>query len=112
MPEPISDYVIRTAYQPRESSRYCFCLSAHQKKLFHLGIKCSVSRSTVAEANEKRNWRIYADFVQVLIRKARLLYVNDDFGLEVENPVYALDTTTIDLCLSVFLGELPLCYTR
>jgi hypothetical protein len=87
----------------RESLRdTVICLSAHQKKLYHLGIKCSVSRSTLAEANEKRNWRIYADFAQVLIEKARLLYVNDDFGLEVSNPVYALDTTTIDLCLSVF----------
>ena len=78
------------------------CLSAHRDKLYHLGIKCAVSLSTLAEANEKRNWRIYADFAQVLIKRARRLYANEYFGLEVSNPVYALDTTTIGLCLSVF----------
>ena len=78
------------------------CLSAHQKKFYHLGINFVVSRSTLAEANENRNWRIYADFAQVLLSRARLLYVHDDFGLDIENTVYALDSTTIDLCLSVF----------
>ena len=78
------------------------CLSAHQKKFYHLGINSAVSRSTLAEANENRDWRIYADFAQVLLTKARLLYVHDDFGLEIEHAVYALDSTTIDLCLSVF----------
>jgi len=78
------------------------CLSAHQKKFYHLGIKFVVSRSTLAEANENRDWRIYADFAQVLLIKARLLYLDDDFGLEISNTVYALDSTTIDLCLSVF----------
>ena len=78
------------------------CLSAHQKKFYHLGINFVVSRSTLAEANENRNWRIYADFAQVLLVEARQLYLNDDFGLEISNTVYALDSTTIDLCLSVF----------
>jgi Transposase DDE domain/Domain of unknown function (DUF4372) len=78
------------------------CLSAHQKKFYHLGINFAVSRSTLAEANESRNWQIYADFAQVLLARARPLYLNDDFGLDLSNTVYALDATTIDLCLSVF----------
>ena len=78
------------------------CLFAHQKKFYHLGIHFTVSRSTLAEANEKRNWQIYADFAQVLLAKARPLYLADDFGLDIDNTVYALDATTIDLCLSVF----------
>jgi Domain of unknown function (DUF4372)/Transposase DDE domain len=78
------------------------CLAAHREKLYHLGINYLVNRSTLAEANEKRNWLIYADFAQVLIFKARQLYLTDEFGLEISNTVYALDSTTIDLCLSVF----------
>jgi Domain of unknown function (DUF4372)/Transposase DDE domain len=78
------------------------CLSAHQQKFYHLGINFSVSRSTVAEANEQRNWQMYADFAQVLLAKARPLYLQDDFGLDLSNTVYALDATTIDLCLNVF----------
>ena len=78
------------------------CLGAHREKLYHLGISYLVSRSTLAEANEQRNWLIYADFAQVLIRKAKELYLTDDFGLEISNTVYALDSTTIDLCLSIF----------
>ncbi len=78
------------------------CLSAHQKKFYHLGITFAVSRSTLAEANEHRNWQIYADFAQVLLSRARLLYLDDDLGLDIANTVYALDATTIDLCLSVF----------
>lgn len=78
------------------------CLAAHREKLYHLGINYLVNRSTLAEANEKRNWLIYADFAQILILKARELYLADDFGLEISNAVYALDSTTIDLCLSVF----------
>ena len=78
------------------------CLSAQQKKLYHLGIQHAVHRSTLAEANEKRSWQIYADFAQVLIKQARRLYLTDDFGLEISNTIYALDATTIDLCLSVF----------
>jgi Domain of unknown function (DUF4372)/Transposase DDE domain len=78
------------------------CLSAHQKKFYHLGIKFSISRSTLAEANENRNWQIYADFAQVLLAKARPLYLHDDFGLDLSNTIYALDATTINLCLNVF----------
>jgi hypothetical protein len=78
------------------------CLSAHQKKFYHLGISFRVNLSTLALANENRNWQIYADFAQVLLTKARLLYLHDDFGLDIEHTVYALDATTIDLCLSVF----------
>lgn len=88
----------------RESLRdTVVCLQAHKSKLYHLGINHLVTRSTLAYANEHRNWRIYADFAQVLISKARILYLGDnDFGLEIGNTVYALDATTIDLCLSVF----------
>jgi len=78
------------------------CLSAHQSKLYHLGIKLAVRRSTLAEANENRDWRIYADIAQVLLTRARHLYLDDDFGLLIPNAVYALDATTIDVCLNVF----------
>ncbi len=78
------------------------CLSAHHKKFYHLGINSAVSRSTLAVANEHRNWQIYADFAQVLLSRAQLLYQHDDFGLDLANTVYALDATTIDLCLNVF----------
>jgi len=67
-----------------------------------MGINGKVSRSTLADANEKRDWRIYSDFAQILIHKARKLYAGEDFGLELEETVYALDASTIDLCLSVF----------
>jgi hypothetical protein len=78
------------------------CLRAMQPKLYHAGIKGKVSRSTLAEANEKRYWRIYADFAQVLIKKARQLYAKESFGVELKQTVYALDSTTIDLCLTLF----------
>jgi len=78
------------------------CLRAMHGKLYHMGIRCTVSRSTLADANERRDWKIYADFAQVLIHIARDLYQDDDFGLELEDTVYALDSTTIDLCLSLF----------
>jgi hypothetical protein len=78
------------------------CLRSLQNKLYHMGIRGKVSRSTLSDANEKRNWRIYADFALVLIHIARNLYINDDFGVELDNTVYALDSTTIDLCLSLF----------
>ena len=78
------------------------CLRAQQSKLYHMGIRGKVSRSTLADANENRDWRIYADFAQSLINTARDLYQNDDFGLDLQQTVYALDATTIDLCLSVF----------
>ena len=78
------------------------CLRAMHGKLYHMGIHCKVSRSTLADANESRDWRIYADFAQVLIHIARDLYQDEDFGIELEDTVYALDSTTIDLCLSLF----------
>jgi hypothetical protein len=78
------------------------CLRAMREKLYHMGIRGNISRSTLADANETRDWRIYSDFAQVLIYEARRLYVDDDFGLELEETVYALDSSTIDLCLSVF----------
>jgi hypothetical protein len=78
------------------------CLRVAQKKLYHMGIRGKVSRNTLANANLVRDWRIYADFAQVLILRARSLYANDDFGLQLEQTVYALDATTIDLCLSLF----------
>jgi hypothetical protein len=88
----------------RESLRdVVICLQAHEKKLYHLGISHRVVRTTLAYANEHRDWRIYADFAQILILKARKLYLTDnDFGLEINHTVYALDATTIDLCLKVF----------
>jgi hypothetical protein len=78
------------------------CLRATRSKLYHAGIRGKVSRSTLADANERRDWRIFADFAHALIRIARKLYANDDFGLELEQTTYAFDSTTIDLCLSLF----------
>jgi len=78
------------------------CLRAQSEKLYHMGIRSRISRSTLADANEGRDWRIYADFAQRLIVMARKLYANDAFGVDLKETVYALDTTTIDLCLSVF----------
>jgi hypothetical protein len=78
------------------------CLRAMKEKLYHMGIRGKVSRSTIADANENRDWRIYCDFAQILIHQARQLYSNDDFGLQLQETVYALDATIIDLCLSVF----------
>ncbi len=78
------------------------CLSVQASKLYHMGFREPVRRSTLADANEGRDWRIYAELAQRLIAQARKLYVNEDLGLELANTVYALDSTTIDLCLSVF----------
>ena len=78
------------------------CLAAQAGKLYHRGIGEAVARSTLADANEVRDWRIYFEFAQRLIVKARALYVGEDFGVELANTVYALDATTIDLCLSMF----------
>jgi len=79
------------------------CLRAQQSKLYHLGIRGQVSRNTLAHANSERDWRIYADFAQVLITRARALYLLDDhFNAELAQTVYALDATTIDLCLALF----------
>jgi len=78
------------------------CLNSVQRKLYHMGFRGKISRSTLAYANETRDWRIYADFAQVLIHIARGLYRGDEFGVELDQTVYALDSSTIDLCLSLF----------
>lgn len=78
------------------------CLRSLQSKLYHIGIRSQVSRSTLADANENRDWRIYADFAQIMIHQARELYTDEVFAVELEETVYALDATTIDLCLSLF----------
>jgi IS4 transposase len=78
------------------------CLRAQQAKLYHMGLRGGVARNTLANANETRDWRIFADFAQGLIAIARRLYGKDSFGLELDGTVYALDSTTIDLCLSLF----------
>jgi len=78
------------------------CLRSQSSKLYHMGIRGGMSRTTLAKANEQRDWRIYADFAQSLIRIARPLYADEDLGLDLDNTIYALDSTTIDLCLSVF----------
>jgi Domain of unknown function (DUF4372)/Transposase DDE domain len=79
------------------------CLSAQSSKLYHMGIRSKrIAKSTLADANETRDWRIYADFAQSLIGIARRLYAEEPFGVDLQETVYALDTTTIDLCLAVF----------
>jgi hypothetical protein len=78
------------------------CLRGNQQKLYHMGIRGNVSRNTLANANQVRDWRIYADFAQVLITQARSLYVQENFGVELKQAAYAFDATTIDLCLSLF----------
>ena len=78
------------------------CLRAMQPKLYHCGFRGYVARSTLADANESRDWRIYADFAQVLIQTARQLYEHEDFGVDLDQTAYALDTTTIELCLTLF----------
>ena len=78
------------------------CLRVAKTKLYHMGIRGKISRNTLAHANETRDWRIYADFAQVLIKTARALYAGDEFGVELDRTVYALDATIVDLCLSVF----------
>jgi Domain of unknown function (DUF4372) len=77
-------------------------LAAHRQKLYHAGFRSLVKRSTLADANEKRDWKIYADFAHSLIQIARPLYAKTDLGLDLNATVYALDATTIDLCLALF----------
>ena len=87
----------------RESLRdIVVSLNAHRTKLYHSGFRSVVKRSTLADANEKRDWRIYADFAQSLIETARPLYADTDLGLDLNHSVFALDATTIDLCLTLF----------
>jgi hypothetical protein len=78
------------------------CLSAQASKLYHMGLREPVRRSTLADANESRDWRIYAEFAERLIAQARCLYASESLGAELTSSVYALDSTTIDLCMSVF----------
>jgi hypothetical protein len=78
------------------------CLRAHQPKLWHMGLRARISRSTLAHANERRDWRIWADFARELIREARELYYEEPFGVELDEAAYAFDSTTISLCLSLF----------
>src|SRR6201988_1218191 len=78
------------------------CLRTAPQKLYHMGIRSTVSRNTLANAHQIRDWRIYADFAQALIQQARTLYKSEPLGLELDQTVYALDATTIDLCLSLF----------
>lgn len=78
------------------------CLRVNKRKLYHMGIRGKVSRNTLANANKTRDWRIYADFAQALIKEARALYVDDGFAVELDNAAYALDASTIDLCMSLF----------
>ena len=87
----------------RESLRDIeICLRALGTKLYHAGLRSRISRSTMADANQRRDWRIYADFAHILIRRARLLYAKDALAVDLEETAYALDSTTIDLCLSLF----------
>ncbi|OHB45946.1 MAG: transposase [Planctomycetes bacterium GWC2_45_44] len=78
------------------------CLRAMKPKLYHAGFRGNIAKSTLADANEKRPWQIYADFAQLLIARARTLYRDDSFGIDLKNTTYALDSTTIDLCLTLF----------
>lgn len=78
------------------------CLNASPERLYHMGVRGTVSRSTLADANERRDWRIYADFAQVLIRDARRLYAGESLGFALDKSAYAFDSTTIDLCLALF----------
>ena len=80
------------------------CLGAQRSKLYHCGFRGSVRRSTLADANERRDWRIYADFAHTLIHMARPLYADTELALDLDATVYALDATTIDLCLSLSPG--------
>lgn len=87
----------------RESLRVIqSCLRSMRTKLYHMGIRGSIAKSTLADANENRDWRIYADFAHVLIARASKLYAKEEFGVELKNTAYALDSTTIDLCLALF----------
>ena len=78
------------------------CLRAHSSQLYHMGFRGGVSRNTLANANQQRDWRIYADFARLLIAQARVLYQHEPFAVELDQTVYVFDSTTVDLCLSLF----------
>jgi hypothetical protein len=103
---PIRDQYLTLAFAQltyRESLRDIeTCLGAVGGKLYHMGFRTSVARSTLADANESRDWRIYADFAQTLIATARRLYAREAMDVDLDESLYALDSTTIDLCLALF----------
>jgi hypothetical protein len=99
---PVPLHGLRAADLSREPALIEACLRVENSKLYHLGFCSPVARNTLANANATRDWRIYCDFVQSLIGTARRLYADEAFGLDLKDTVYALDATTIDLCLSVF----------
>ena len=101
---PVSLHGLRTTHLSRESARYRDLPSFGPTETLSHGYPGKVSRNTLAHANQVRDWRIYADFAQILIGRARRLYVNDSFGVELNQTAYALDSTLIDLCLSLFPG--------
>lgn len=107
----LDQFLCMASAQPtyRESLRDIeACLRVQRNKLYHMGIRGGVSRNTLANANQVRDWRIYADFAQALIQIARRLYVADDFRIDLDNTAYTLDASTIDRCLSLFsLGARP-----
>ncbi len=86
----------------RESLRNTETWRALEKKLYHAGLRSKIARSTLAEANKNRDWRIYADFAQILVQRARQLYAREEFGVALKQTAYAFDSTTVDLCLSLF----------
>jgi hypothetical protein len=102
MPRPVSRHGICATDLSRESSRHRNLLTVRYGKLYHMGFRNTIARSTLADANEFRDWRIFADFAQTLIAIARPLYAHDAIGVELNQGLYALDSTTIDLCLSLF----------
>ncbi len=102
LPRSIVLYGVRPVNLLRKPSRHRGLPACQPYKRYHMGIRSGMSRNTLANANKVRDWRIYADFAQTLIHIARRLYVDEEFGVELDNTVYALDATTIDLCLSVF----------
>jgi len=83
------------------------CLRANQSHLYHMGFRGTISRNTLAHANQQRDWRIYADFARALIAQARTLYQHEPFAVELDQTVYAFDSTTVDLCLSLFPWRTP-----
>src|SRR5437899_7566191 len=99
---PVLMYGFRTVHLSRELARYRSMFAVFADKLYHMGIRGRVSRSTLADANETHDWRIFADFAQRLIAIARPLYAHDPIGVDLDQSLYALDSTTIDLCLSLF----------
>src|SRR5712691_6999451 len=102
LPRSVPLSCVRAVDLSRESPRHRSLSAFVPSKLYHMGFRGNVSRSTLADANEAHDWRIFADFAQVLIHIARPMYANESLGLGLDNTVYALDSTTIDLCLSVF----------